>query len=169
MPNSLNWDSLYRDLHPKLLGYFRVRLPSEQQAEDFVAITFSRAWRRRAQYRASRGSMEGWIFGIARNLLIDHLRRNEPISISLEDVTLEAEESTEQTIERQEELEELYQILGILSKRESRIISLKYGHQMRTQEIAEITGLTEANVAKIASRTITKLRRFWELERMLSS
>ena len=169
MQSTINWETLYYTLRPKLMAYFRVRLSTEQQAEDFTAMTFSRAWRRRLQYEAQRGSVEAWVFGIARHLLIDYLRRNEPIDVSLDDVTLEAENSIEQTIEQQEELEQLYQILGVLSKRESHIISLKYGYEMRTQEIAEETGLSEANVAKIASRTITKLRRFWDLDGLLTS
>lgn len=169
MSGEIDWDTLYYSLRPKLMGYFRVRLSSEQQAEDFVAMTFSRAWRGRSQFETQRGSVEAWVFGIARNLLIDHLRRNEPLAVPLDDVTLESDETIEQTIEQQEELEQLYEILGVLSKRETRIISLKYGHEMRTQEIAEITGLSEANVAKIASRTLTKLRRFWELEGLLPS
>jgi RNA polymerase sigma-70 factor (ECF subfamily) len=169
MQSTIDWDTLYYSLHPKLMGYFRVRLATEQQAEDFVAMTFSRAWRRRLQYQPARGSVEAWVFGIARHLLIDYLRRNEPLDVPLEDVTLEADNSIEQTIEQQEELEQLYEILGVLSKRESRIISLKYGYEMRTQEIAAETGLSEANVAKIASRTIVKLRRFWELDGLLPS
>jgi RNA polymerase sigma-70 factor, ECF subfamily len=169
MESTIDWETLYYALRPKLMAYFRVRLATEQQAEDFTAMTFSRAWRRRLQYQLGRGSIEAWVFGIARHLLIDYLRRNEPLSVSLDDVTLESDTSIEQTIEQQEELEQLYQILGVLSKRESHILSLKYGYEMRTQEIAEETGLSEANVAKIASRTIIKLRRFWDLDGLLPS
>lgn len=169
MQSTIDWDTLYHALRPRLMGYFRVRLPTEQQAEDFVAMTFGRAWRRRVQYQAQRGSVAAWIFGIARHLLIDHLRRNTPIIVSLDDVTLESDNSVEQTIEKQEEVEQLYEILGVLSKRESRILSLKYGYEMRTQDIAAEIGLAEANVAKIASRTIIKLRRIWDLDGLLPS
>jgi len=163
MQADIDWNELYTTLQPKLLHYFRVRLSSIQQAEDFVAMTFSRAWRRRHQYQPERGTLESWIFGIARYSLIDYLRRHEPISVSLDDITIEADESIEQTIEQQENIEKLYELLGVLSSRESRILSLKYGYQMRTHEIAEKMDLSEANVAKIMSRTLTKLRRFWDL------
>ena len=58
MPSIIDWDTLYYTLRPKLMGYFRVRLSSEQQAEDFVAMTFSRAWRRQSQFKVQRGTIE---------------------------------------------------------------------------------------------------------------
>jgi RNA polymerase sigma-70 factor (ECF subfamily) len=50
-------------------------LGSGELAEDIVQETFWRVWRRSATYRAGRGSVVGWISGIARNLSIDELRR----------------------------------------------------------------------------------------------
>jgi RNA polymerase sigma-70 factor (ECF subfamily) len=42
---------------------------------DFVAETFARALEHRGQYDAERGPAVGWLFGIARHLLIDAARR----------------------------------------------------------------------------------------------
>jgi RNA polymerase sigma-70 factor (ECF subfamily) len=50
-------------------------LGSGELAEDIVQETFWRVWRRNATYRTGRGSVVGWISGIARNLSIDELRR----------------------------------------------------------------------------------------------
>jgi RNA polymerase sigma-70 factor, ECF subfamily len=50
-------------------------LGSGELAEDIVQETFWRVWRRSATYRTGRGSVVGWISGIARNLSIDELRR----------------------------------------------------------------------------------------------
>ncbi len=50
-------------------------LNNGELAEDIVQETFWRVWRRSATYQARRGSVVGWISGIARNLSIDELRR----------------------------------------------------------------------------------------------
>ena len=42
---------------------------------DFVAETFARALEHRGQYDAERGPAVGWLFGIARHLLVDAARR----------------------------------------------------------------------------------------------
>jgi RNA polymerase sigma-70 factor (ECF subfamily) len=50
-------------------------LGNAELAEDIVQETFWRVWRRNQTYRTGRGSVVGWISGIARNLSIDELRR----------------------------------------------------------------------------------------------
>jgi RNA polymerase sigma-70 factor (ECF subfamily) len=50
-------------------------LGNAELAEDIVQETFWRVWRRSETYRTGRGSVVGWISGIARNLSIDELRR----------------------------------------------------------------------------------------------
>ncbi len=51
----------------------RVRRP--ELVFDLVAETFARALERRDQFDGERGSAVAWLFGIARNLLIDAARR----------------------------------------------------------------------------------------------
>ena len=50
----------------------RVRRP--ELVFDLVAETFARALERRSQYDGERGPAVAWLFGIARNLLIDAAR-----------------------------------------------------------------------------------------------
>jgi RNA polymerase sigma-70 factor (ECF subfamily) len=51
------------------------RLHDKQAAEEVVQDTLVRAWRSADTYDAARGPVAAWLFGIARNLVIDHLRR----------------------------------------------------------------------------------------------
>ena len=46
-------------------------------AEDVTAQAFERAYRKRRSYRRSRGSVDAWLFGIARNAALDELRRRK--------------------------------------------------------------------------------------------
>src|SRR5581483_11915433 len=46
-----------------------------EPAEDVVQETFWRVWRRSSTFQSQRGSVAGWIYGIAHNLSIDELRR----------------------------------------------------------------------------------------------
>ena len=45
-----------------------------------------------------------------------------------------------------------------LNEREGQLIALRYGGDLTGPEIAELTGLTLANVQQILSRTLRKLR-----------
>jgi len=61
------------------------RLGDKQAAEEVVQDTLVRAWRSAASYDAARGPVAAWLFGIARNLVIDHLRRRaaQPATVRL--------------------------------------------------------------------------------------
>jgi RNA polymerase sigma-70 factor, ECF subfamily len=59
------------------------------------------------------------------------------------------------------DLARLAKLTVLLSDRERELIALKYGATARNQTIAEITGLSESNVAVILHRAVQSLRAHW--------
>lgn len=58
-----------------LLAFALRRLGDRRAAEEVVQDTLLRAWRHADRFDPERGSEAAWLFGIARNLVIDRLRR----------------------------------------------------------------------------------------------
>lgn len=52
-------------------------LANAELAEDVVQETFWRVWNRATTFQAGSGAFAAWLFGIARNLCIDELRRQQ--------------------------------------------------------------------------------------------
>jgi RNA polymerase sigma factor (sigma-70 family) len=50
-------------------------------AEDVAQQTLERAWRRAATFDPDRGTVRAWLLSIARNLAIDTVRKQTPVSI----------------------------------------------------------------------------------------
>jgi len=129
-------------------------------AEDLTSATFERvigAWNR---YDSSRGPERAWILAIARNLLIDHYRRSkhrDAISTD-EHPGLLASLAGDDPAERALNADELRSWVSVLGEREREILALRYAADLPAREIAELVGLTDANVHQILSRSLRSLR-----------
>ncbi len=61
--------------HGAELYRFVVRAVGDRAlAEDLVQEAFLRAWRARASYDPEKAGLRAWLFAIARNLVVDHVR-----------------------------------------------------------------------------------------------
>ena len=100
------------------------------------------------------------MLAIARNLLTDHYRRQshrDTVSTDQHPLLLDTL-SSDDWIERRLTHAELHDWLEQLGQREREILALRYGADLRATEIAELTGLTAANVHQIVSRSLRRLR-----------
>jgi len=70
----------------QLHGYLRAMTGSQADADDLFQETWLRVIRNPGSFRG--GAFNAWIWRIARNLLIDRLRRRKPV-VSLDDTTAE--------------------------------------------------------------------------------
>ena len=68
-------DALQAAYAGPLFVYALRRLGDHQAAEEVVQDTLVTAWRHADRFDPDRGSMEGWLFTIARNLTVDRHRR----------------------------------------------------------------------------------------------
>jgi RNA polymerase sigma-70 factor (ECF subfamily) len=159
---SVDWDTVYTELMPRVFNFFRYRVENTATAEDLTATTLMRAWQGRERYSNDLSSFPTWVFGIARHVAADHFRRRDR-SVSLETAKERAEEMRlEDTVERRGEIERLRGLLNGLSEREREVIALKYGADLTNREIGQVMKLSETNVSTLASRVVSKLRMEWE-------
>jgi RNA polymerase sigma factor (sigma-70 family) len=149
---------LYERTFPRVYAYVASLLRDRSAAEDVTAQAFERAYRKRRSYRPARGSMDAWLFGIARNAALDELRRRKRRA------TLEAdpEDTGSPPPEDQAELsvrrETVRAALAGLDGQERDLIALKFAGGLSNGEIARVLRLSESNVGTRLHRTITKLR-----------
>lgn len=162
MTEQIDWDSVYKSELPRIYNFFLYKVGDREFAQDLTATTFERAWKLRSRYQTRIASLSTWLFGIARNVLKEHLRnskitgqRSEPIFRSEE---LPSSVDIEKGIQQQQEKEHLRKILINLPEREQDLIALKYGAGLTNREIAKITNLSESNVGSILHRTVKNIR-----------
>jgi RNA polymerase sigma-70 factor (ECF subfamily) len=139
----------------RVYGFLAYRLGNRDTAEDLTQATFERALRAWSRFDPRRASESTWLLAIARNLLIDHYRRDRSnLSDPLEEHLAPTVPGPEEHIASAELLTALTQ----LSDRDREVLALRYGGDMTGPEIAQLLDLSLANVQQILSRSVRKLR-----------
>ena len=160
------FDSLYETLFPRVYNYFSYRTGSREEAEDLTAQVFERMITHYRQFDARRGSFEGWLFTIARNLLTSQGRsRKRHPQVEL-DETLEDNSfaGPDQQLLRQEELSRLRQYIDQLPERDRELIALRYGASLSQRQVGQILKMNENSVAVALGRALRRLRRLFDAE-----
>ena len=149
----------------EVYGFIAYRIGNRSEAEDVTQQTFERALRAWRRFDPSRAHPKTWLLAIARNLIVDHYRRDRSRLLRpLGEGGLPEEQlPSEKGPETAGVSPELATALDTLSQRDREVIALRYGSDLRGPEIAELLDLQLANVQQILSRSLRKLR--VELER----
>jgi RNA polymerase sigma-70 factor (ECF subfamily) len=154
-----SFEALYRRTFPRVYGYVASLLADRTAAEDVTAQAFERAYRKRWSFRASRGSADAWIFGIARNAALDELRRRKRSAA----MHAEAEDPFAPTPEEYAELtlrrETVRAALATLDARERDVVFLKFSGGLSHSEIAKVLRISESNAGTRVHRALEKLRK----------
>jgi RNA polymerase sigma-70 factor (ECF subfamily) len=156
----LDFTAVYEDHVWDVYAFLAYRLNSRSDAEDLTQLTFERAFRSWDKYDSSKASVRTWLLAIARNALIDHLRRQpQRAEESLDEIQL-ADRLTRQEAPAADfgVAPELQRGLESLTDREREVVALRFGGDLRGSEVASMLGLTLANVQQISSRALRKLR-----------
>ena len=121
------------------------RFDDRRDAEEVVAETMVRAWRRHHQYDPERGSERSWIFGIAKNTAVDHFRRSRR-HLQVVDAEV-AEELVEETgVDRIAESTLVKEALGDLSDAHKEVLVLAHFGGLTVTEMAERLGVPTGTV-----------------------
>jgi RNA polymerase sigma factor (sigma-70 family) len=149
---------LYERTFPRVYAYVASLLRDGSAAEDVTAQAFERAYRKRRSYRPARGSMDAWLFGIARNAALDELRRRKRRAVLEADPEDTESAPPEDHAELALRREAVRSALASLDGRERDLIALKFAGGLSNGEIARVLRMSESNVGTRLHRTITKLR-----------
>ncbi len=125
-------------------------------AEDLAQETFVKAYRKLGTFDPNR-KLSSWLFKIAHNTTLDHLRRGRLETVNLEATTAGGDESWEvlradeaeepdHRAERSQLMARLDAALGRLKPGYREILLLRFKEGLAYHEIAEVTGLAMGTV-----------------------
>ena len=163
-------------VHKHLLGIVR----DESAAEDLVQEVFLRVWTCAAQWDG-RGELKSWLYRIATNLALNHLRtvhrrRQQPLEIP-DDAYDDEDGAPAQMpewlidgaspepltmLERSEQAEFLWELVDDLPDEKREVVHLVYGAEMDIRQVADELGVPIGTVKSRLHYTLRRLAREWK-------
>jgi len=147
------FDALYRRTFPRVYAYVASLLRDRSSAEDVTAQAFERAYRKRGTFRPSRGSADAWVFGIARNAALDHMRSRR--LVPCEEVRTSDEGYEQVGFERSQSLRSA---LEQLPEEQREVLVLRHVAGLSPGEIAERLDKSEGSIHGLHHRGRRALR-----------
>ncbi len=150
------------DRFSSLIYTFCRRSVGADHAADVTQEVFIAAWRHRDRFDPERGTLPGWLIGIARNKVLEALRRLQ-IRIVPDESETNPGLITPDSIDALADRLLLADALRHLPERTSTLIAMAFHDQLTHSEIAARTSLPLGTVKSDIRRGLDRLRR--DLER----
>ncbi len=154
---------LYDRYVRRVYGAIYARVGNRAEAEDLTAQVFLQALENLSRLDASRGGFGPWIFGIARNLVVDrHRRKSQRVTIPVEEATPGQNPQTRDGLDDSLILKQrgghLWARVMQLPAAQRQAIELRFVHDLKTREIASVMGRSAAAVKQLTYRALEHLR-----------
>lgn len=147
---------LYRENYPQVEKYVLANNGTAEEAKDIFQEAFIATWRNIQLGKFTEGSLEAYLFRIAKNKWIDYLRINKRMhKVPLTDEIPETNE-TAVTEELLKKIKENFRLLGDLCRD---VLERFYFYRQSMQTIAGALKWTEATARNNKYRCLQQLRK----------
>ncbi|MGV8933049.1 MAG: RNA polymerase sigma factor [Gallionellaceae bacterium] len=140
---------------PRLRRYARALTGDRTQADDLVQDTLERAWSKLHMWRRD-SDMRAWMFSIMHNTFINHIRKKQPVTVSMDEDALDV--PTRATQEDTLHIRDLDSAIAKLPHEYREVILLIGLEQMSYEEVAKVLAIPMGTVMSRLSRGRERLR-----------
>ena len=155
---------LYHIYIERIYRYVFYQVKDKSTAEDITEEIFVKAWKAINSCKGRGQTFSSWLYRIARNHVIDSLRRlQKRQSVEIEKVVEIGDPETE--IEGGLERQELLKSIAGLPKNQQQVIILKFIEGLDNSEIGQVMGKSQGAIRVLQMRALATLRRELSSER----
>ena len=149
---------IYDHFFKKIYTFIYFRVGHKEVAEDLTEDVFLKAFGKISGVSKD-GSLEAWLYQIARNRVIDYYREKK-FTVALEEVenTLEYETNVIDIVNLQRQQMIFLKLLKELGTEQQIVLKLKFLENLDNTEIAELLHKNEGAIRVIQHRAIAKLQ-----------
>ena len=150
------FEELHRRYARSVLGIALRRIGDRGRAEDATQDTFASIWRSASRFDPSRGEATSWLYTVARNAIVDGLRRRREPPVDEAPELAEPGPGPADVVEQGWVAWRVHRALEILPEQERSLLELAYWGGLSQSEIAEYLSIP---LGTVKTRTRSALRR----------
>lgn len=150
------FDQLYRRFADAVFRRALRQLRDRTRAEDATQETFAAIWRSASTYKPERGPGAPWLFAVARNAVVNQMRRRVPTPMEPPEAIADQPGPSEQA-EAATERERVHRAVAQLPPEQRAVIELAYWKELSQSEIAAELGIPLGTVKTRTRRALSRL------------
>ena len=150
------FEELHRRYARPVLGIALRRIGDRGRAEDATQDTFASLWRSAGRFDPTRGKATSWLFTVARNAIIDGLRRRPEATVESPPDVAEPGPGPDDAAESEWVTWRVHRALETLPDHERTLVELAYWSGLSQSEIADHL---EIPLGTVKTRTRSALSR----------
>jgi RNA polymerase sigma-70 factor (ECF subfamily) len=151
--------SLFEEHYDRIARYIYVRIGDRSEAEDLASDVFLRALESLKKYQERGIPMQAWLYRIAHNLVVDHLRRVTKYKFSpIEEVEVRDEADPVSTAEINIEIDRVKTAMQNLTEAQRQVVQLRFFSGLTSQEVGLILNKSDGAVRETQRAALVKLR-----------
>ncbi|HET7726995.1 MAG TPA: sigma-70 family RNA polymerase sigma factor [Candidatus Limnocylindrales bacterium] len=157
--------ALFDHYHVRVYRYIANRVQRPADAEDLTQLVFVKVLEALPRYEARGVPFGGWLFRLARNVVIDFVRtRHEHAGLDSAVARPSAHRGPDEEAMTRADIEAMRDALAALTEEQREAISLRFFAGLTTREVAVAMNRQEGTVRGLQFRAIASLRRSMGLE-----
>ena len=151
---------LFDHFHLPVYRYVASRVRHPSDAEDLTQLVFVKALEALPRYQSRGIPFGGWLFRLARNAVIDHVRTShEHADLAQSAERAGRDAGPAELAETRQEIEAVRAALSTLTDDQRDVIALRFFAGLSAREAAEAMGKQEGTIRGLQFRAIAALRR----------
>ncbi|MEO5965083.1 MAG: sigma-70 family RNA polymerase sigma factor [Candidatus Limnocylindrales bacterium] len=152
--------ALFDHFYGPVYRYVAARVGRPSDAEDLAQLVFVKALEALPRYEVRGVPFGGWLFKLARNVVIDHVRtRREHVTLDLIVERSTEEGGPDELAVLRQQMDSIVHALRRLTPEQREAIELRFFAGLSAKEAAEAMGRQEGTVRGLQFRAIAALRR----------
>ncbi len=152
--------SLYEEYYDKIARYVHAHIGDRTEAEDIAGEVFLKALESLKSYQERGIPMQSWLFRIAHNMVVDHLRKAaKRKTVPIDTVQIDGGADPMTVAERNIELETVTRAMEQITKEQREVLRLRFFGGLSSKEAGSILNKSDGAVREMQRAAIENLRK----------